>query len=446
MTCSVCCDTYNLSSRKKINCPYCPYDVCASCSERYLLSSIEHPHCMNCKKEWSRDILLSNFTKKFVTKDYKLHRENVLFEKERSLLPETQPHVEREKKLRRYTDIINDLKTKMIRINVDINRIALDPEVPSSIMRSQNAIEKRKELACLEVEVRHYELCHSITLNRQVDTKKAFVRACPADGCRGFLSTAWKCGLCEKWSCPDCHEVKGLDKTAPHTCKPECIETARMLAKDSKTCPKCAALIFKIDGCDQMFCTQCTTAFSWRTGKIEAGRIHNPHYYQYLQAHGQLRREPGDVPCGGMPGAVVISRLQFYSNPVYSKEEVGVLALVHRLHGHNEFVILPRFADNIDDNRDLRIRYMIGDFDDENFKRRLQQREKAREKKRDVRSVIEMYQAVVLDIFQKIANDTRTNYMAELYAIRSHVNEMFEMTSKTWGCSKHVIHTNWHFS
>jgi hypothetical protein len=401
---------------------------------------------MNCKKEWSRDILLSNFTKKFVTKDYKLHRENVLFEKERSLLPETQPHVEREKKLRRYTDIINDLKTKMIRINVDINRIALDPEVPSSIMRSQNAIEKRKELACLEVEVRHYELCHSITLNRQVDTKKAFVRACPADGCRGFLSTAWKCGLCEKWSCPDCHEVKGLDKTAPHTCKPECIETARMLAKDSKTCPKCAALIFKIDGCDQMFCTQCTTAFSWRTGKIEAGRIHNPHYYQYLQAHGQLRREPGDVPCGGMPGAVVISRLQFYSNPVYSKEEVGVLALVHRLHGHNEFVILPRFADNIDDNRDLRIRYMIGDFDDENFKRRLQQREKAREKKRDVRSVIEMYQAVVLDIFQKIANDTRTNYMAELYAIRSHVNEMFEMTSKTWGCSKHVIHTNWHFS
>lgn len=446
MTCSVCCDTYNLSSRKKINCPYCPYDVCASCSERYLLSSIEHPHCMNCKKEWSRDILLSNFTKKFVTKDYKLHRENVLFEKERSLLPETQPHVEREKKLRRYTDIINDLKTKMVRINVDINRIALDPEVPSSIMRSQNAIEKRKELACLEVEVRHYELCHSITLNRQVDTKKAFVRACPADGCRGFLSTAWKCGLCEKWSCPDCHEVKGLDKTAPHTCKPECIETARMLAKDSKTCPKCAALIFKIDGCDQMFCTQCTTAFSWRTGKIEAGRIHNPHYYQYLQAHGQLRREPGDVPCGGMPNTVVISRLQFCPNPVYSKEEVGVLALVHRLHGHNEFVILPRFADNIDDNRDLRIRYMIGDFDDENFKRRLQQREKAREKKRDVRSVIEMYQAVVLDIFQKIANDTRTNYMAELYAIRSHVNEMFEMTSKTWGCSKHVIHTNWHFS
>ena len=445
MACSVCCDTYNLSSRKKINCPYCPYDVCASCSERYLSSSIEHPHCMNCKKEWSRDILLSNFTKKFVTKDYKLHRENVLFEKERSLLPETQPHVEREKKLRRYTALMTDLKTRIVEISQCINIITNNPEVSGSIARSQNAMEKRKERACLEIEFQHYELCYAITFNRQAETKKAFVRACPAEGCRGFLSTAWKCGLCEKWSCPECHEVKGEDKNAPHTCKPECVETARLLAKDSKTCPKCAALIFKIDGCDQMFCTQCTTAFSWRTGNIEAGRIHNPHYYQYLQAHGQLRREPGDVQCGGMPGPALIQRLRLSPTPVYSKEEIAALDVVHRLHGHNEFVILPRFAENIDDNRDLRIRYMIGDFDDENFKRRLQQREKAREKKRDIRSIIEMYQTVVLDIFQKISNDQQTNYIPELNAIRNHVNDMFEITSRTWGCTRHMIYANWHF-
>jgi hypothetical protein len=395
---------------------------------------------MNCKKEWSRDILLSNFTKKFVTKDYKLHRENVLFEKERSLLPETQPHVEREKKLRRYNELMADLKNKITQIGMCINTINNNPEVHSSITRSQNAMEKRKELACLQVEIQHYELCYAITFNRQADTKKAFVRACPADGCRGFLSTAWKCGLCEKWSCPECHEVKGADKNAPHTCKPECVETARLLAKDSKTCPKCAALIFKIDGCDQMFCTQCTTAFSWQTGRIEAGRIHNPHYYQYLQAHGQLRREPGDVPCGGMPGAnliYVLSRLN-----TYTPSEIDLLTVMHRMHGHNELVVIPRFAETIEENRDLRIKYMIGDFDDDNFKKRLQQREKARQKKRDIRAVIEMYQAVVLDIFQKISNDTRTNYISELYAIRHHANEMFEVISKNWGCTCHMIATN----
>jgi hypothetical protein len=392
---------------------------------------------MNCKKEWSRDILLSNFTKKFVTKDYKLHRENVLFEKERSLLPETQPYVEREKKLRKYTALMTGIKTQMTQTSTCINNIINNPEVPSSITRSQNAMAKKKEMACLEVEMRHYELCYAITFNRQADTKKAFVRACPANGCRGFLSTAWKCGLCEKWSCPECHEVKGEDKNAPHTCKPECVETARLLAKDSKTCPKCAALIFKIDGCDQMFCTQCTTAFSWRTGNIEAGRIHNPHYYQYLQAHGQLRREPGDVPCGGLPHVNAI--LILGNTGTYKPEEIAALCQIHRHHAHNEMVVLPRFVENVEDNRDLRIRYMIGDFDDENFKRRLQQREKAREKKRDIRSVIEMYQAVVLDIFQKIVVHKQTNYFPELNAITNHTNEMFGVLAKTWGCTYHGV-------
>ena len=35
-------------------------------------------------------------------------------------------------------------------------------------------------------------------------------------GCRGFLSTAWKCGLCENWTCPHCFELKGLQKDDPN--------------------------------------------------------------------------------------------------------------------------------------------------------------------------------------------------------------------------------------
>ena len=27
--------------------------------------------------------------------------------------------------------------------------------------------------------------------------RKAFIKRCPADDCRGFLSSQWKCGLCE---------------------------------------------------------------------------------------------------------------------------------------------------------------------------------------------------------------------------------------------------------
>ena len=82
---------------------------------------------------------------------------------------------------------------------------------------------------------------------------------------------------------------------------------------------------------------------------------------------------------------------------------------------------------------------MIGDFDAENFKKRLQQREKARQKKRDIRSIIDLYQAVVVDIFQKINGDINTNYISELVTIRHHVNDMFANVSKTWGCTRHEV-------
>ena len=41
-----------------------------------------------------------------------------------------------------------------------------------------------------------------------------------------------------------------------------------------------------VKNCDQMYCTSCHTPFSWITGKIVTGAIHNPHYFQYLRQHG----------------------------------------------------------------------------------------------------------------------------------------------------------------
>jgi hypothetical protein len=45
--------------------------------------------------------------------------------------------------------------------------------------------------------------------------------------------------------------------------------------------------------CDQIWCSLCQTAFSWKTGIIEVGRIHNPHYYEFLrkQNNGEIPRE-----------------------------------------------------------------------------------------------------------------------------------------------------------
>jgi len=79
-----------------------------------------------------------------------------------------------------------------------------------------------------------------------VEKKSGFVRKCSDADCRGFLSTRWKCGLCDKYTCTECHELKSDDD---HTCDPNNVATAKLLSTDTKGCPTCQTSIYKIDGC-----------------------------------------------------------------------------------------------------------------------------------------------------------------------------------------------------
>lgn len=216
-TCNICCDDYNKSTRSKISCAYCDFEVCRTCCETYILSE-NIPKCMKleCGKEWSRKFLRENFTNVFLTSKYKEHLEDILFDQEKALLPATQPLVE--EKIRK-----NNVQKQI-------------KEVDNLIRELFN---RKREL--------EYSLLHS-SENIESDRAK-FTRQCPANGCRGFLSTQWKCGICEQWSCPDCHELKGPNRDCEHKCDPNNIETAKLLEKDSKPCPKCQSLIFKISGC-----------------------------------------------------------------------------------------------------------------------------------------------------------------------------------------------------
>jgi hypothetical protein len=218
-SCNICCDNYNKSTRSKILCPYCDFEVCRSCCETYILSE-NIPKCMKpeCGKEWSRKFLRENFTNVFLSSKYKEHLENILFDQEKALLPATQPIAEE--------NIRKSNIRKQIR-NIDIHIIELQKQ--------------RRELE---------HSYHNGAPKSNTDTDRAkFVRQCPADDCRGFLSTQWKCGICLRWTCPECHELKGFERDCVHKCDPNNVETAKLLEKDSKPCPKCQSLIFKISGC-----------------------------------------------------------------------------------------------------------------------------------------------------------------------------------------------------
>ena len=456
MSCEVCCETFNRSTRSKIVCPYCPFSACSGCTERYLLDTTQDAHCMACHKGWSREILVNNFTQKFVSHGYKARRESLLLEREKSLMPATQPYVEIERQVRRLTSEIALKRKELTELNGEwgkIEGLPLGPlavenglvhEFDALILRHKMGQDHRKMVSNVMIDIQHMEWwqerlmmrLHGDTIDHE---KRQFVRACPAPDCRGFLSTSWKCGVCDNWACPECHEVKGANKDDPHTCDPNSVETAKLLAKDSRHCPKCASIIFKIDGCDQMYCTQCHTAFSWRTGRIETGIIHNPHYYEYHRQRGTLQRNPGDVPCGGFPGWHTIQALTPRTHHLYIK-----IAGAHRIYAHCMWVVAPRYTTGNGDNRDLRIKLMIGDLSEDEFKKKIQQREKARQRKTEIAQVLEMFTTVLNDLFQAYVNDKNMDAIhVSLNELRSHfLNTMKAVSKRYTNCATPTLTEN----
>lgn len=456
MSCDVCCDDFNRSTRCQINCPYCPFSACSGCYERYLLETPNDAHCMSCRKSWNREILVNNFKQKFISRTYKNRRESVLLEREKSLMPATQPYVELERKVRKSVADITGLtliiNTQTVKLN-EISSLQLAPlaveygfdnEFDALVMRHKLVQNQRRVINSVVLDLQHLEWYQNQLISRlhggHVEhEKRQFVRACPATGCRGFLSSAWKCGMCDTWTCPDCHEVKGPDKDAPHTCDPNNIETAKLLAKDSRNCPKCASMIFKIDGCDQMYCTQCHTAFSWRTGRVELGTIHNPHYYEYQRQHGTLQRNPGDVPCGGFPDWLAVMRLCPRPHPLHIR-----FAVAHRTYAHCQWAVMTRYTTGNHDNRDLRVKFMIGDLNEDEFKKKLQQRDKARQRKGEIHQVLEMYTTVLSDLFQLFVSDGHCAELAgSLAELRLHFNATMRSVSNRYSkCAIPILTEN----
>ena len=112
MSCNVCVEHFNKSSRLEITCEFCDFKVCRECCEKYILNSSELANCMSCKNEWSREIMMKKFTKKFVDNQYKKHREQYLYEKELALLPATQVLVEEIIRKEKIEQRIADLKSQ----------------------------------------------------------------------------------------------------------------------------------------------------------------------------------------------------------------------------------------------------------------------------------------------------------------------------------------------
>ena len=221
-------------------------------------------------------------------------------------------------------------------------------------------------------------------------------------GLCGFHDHAWKCNICERYTCPDCLECKSF--RGPHTCSESVKSSLAAIRSTSRKCPSCQIFIQRQEGCDQMYCTYCHTAFSWNTGQRINGRIHNPHWYE-AQRHGVagLAREWGDIPCGGRPAFAELTRVS-NSSKVFSE-----ISRIHRLITHIADYELHQFPTQITDTENvaLRIRFILNDIDKATFSKALIRKEKSISFKRDVGNILQMCADAASDLLRQMCLEDR---------------------------------------
>jgi hypothetical protein len=252
--------------------------------------------------------------------------------------------------------------------------------------------------------------------DKKEEEKKKFVRRCTRDGCQGFLSTAWKCGLCEWHSCSKCFAVKGQAHDAPHECKKEDVDTADIIRRDCKPCPKCGEFIEKSSGCHQMFCISCQTPWDWITGKIvTSGPIHNPHYYEWMRrTGGAVPRNPADVPCGGFPAGYELVRF-----PRPMKRNIGnIFYEFHRVCVELQEMSARQYRTHIDQAplNQLNVKFLLGELDEKKWGRLLAVHEKKRKRDAEIQEVLGAFRMVAVELINRVQyyRDERVRSFGEL--------------------------------
>tara|TARA_R110001592_G_scaffold76188_7_gene230146 strand:+ start:83 stop:1381 length:1299 start_codon:yes stop_codon:yes gene_type:complete len=392
-TCTICEESITSSKRKIVECKNCKEACCLLCFKKYLIESENiTPKCMFCSQNipysFIREICSINFC------NTTLHekRTKIEMERQKTLLPGTQHlanlEMERRKffeEIKLYDDRINELKREIFIIQRQKNQVPW-PTV-HNINREENRI--------------------------------TFIQKCPVEGCNGFLNSSWKCGICETYICSKCLVPKQNRVDENHVCDENLVASITSIKKDSKPCPKCATYIFKIEGCDQMWCVECKTAFSWKTGRIENGTLHNPHYFEYMRTvnSGMVPRQPGDIrPCDVVPNFTTI----WHALSRWKRKNSNTRELERRVNtffrnrNHFDRINIPRVNNDYQEEYSrIRIFYLLKDINEEVFKSKVSKILKKEERDTEILEIYNLYHTVTGEVLKNI-NEMLCNQCEEI--------------------------------
>lgn len=357
--CPICIE--DVPESQMVRCP-CGNITCEMCARRDLIESnrIDAPTCPNveCTVEWTNSFIYDTFARSWMISNkadgYRAGLKRLLLTKMKEDLSEANDIVQAPFKVKRGGIVIPKNST----------------DSGTSIKQYLSKTTKKR----------------AIDVIKQIKggvKEKRYIFSCSK--CEGLVCESdMTCSVCETVYCPKCREIA----EGTHVCDPGTVQTVREITSKSKPCPKCATPIIRSYGCDHMACTHCKTAFSWITGRVTKGRTTNPYALEWERQQGTVRRQQGDVICGGMPSTVDIERALnayfatrlglFFDDilNVYIKDQLGehMLKSIRNISIRIGEIggILEVLKTQLDESHTEilynKIMYVVGKFDDKKLK------------------------------------------------------------------------------
>ncbi len=438
-SCTICLEDFNITMRKRVVCPNssCNIETCMKCVKRFFAENVQEPNCMQCRELYTKDFLDENFSKHYRRTVIKNVRASVLVQREQQYLPGLMHRVEAYKKIlkiqnkinnlhtdsynkqRELRNLQNNIKVYLLKKTLQIEELSELNNKVAELMEDIDKLSKRIiNLNVKETEYRNiYNTGNAVNIQRKVK--------CITTGCKGYFDNDLVCRLCNIQVCEHCQE----EKRKEHVCNPDVIENIKAIMTETKPCPNCNTNIFKILGCSQMFCTLCHTVFDWETGRIDRGRVHNPHYFEWRRGRNLITpREIGDLPCGGLPSFKDLEKKLFtldvsHGNIIYVKLILKLLDKIQRTE-------IPKYPVVDGRNPELdkySIQYLADVITESYWKGKLIEIEKKKSVNTEQRLLFDTLMAVMIDNMNKIKTATTAQ---EVQDILNESNEFREYYNK----------------
>ena len=433
--CTICCETFTEKVRKSINCSNCEFKACCRCHERYILDSNTEAKCMNCNHAWNVLFLHSNFSQAFVQR-YRNHRTDILWQQQTYQLPIVTEYIAQlQNENTKYSEG-QQLKEQLSQTRREILNMKHNPSARAKEKQLKQTRSKLHQQIkeCNQERLYHANQAHRIrnafVLDKHERRTTKRERPCVTENCKGFLDSEGKCPVCQKMTCMQCNISKTDDM---HVCSQADVDTWNDLQKNTRPCPKCNTRIFKISGCDQMFCIQCNTGFSWKRGTIEQGPIHNPHYFEWLFS--QRGQRPPNPDTLHNCNENTLPHFSDIRQRCRSPREEWDIGKEYRKIQHFFYVIMPRFSTNPGVHRRRTFEYLQMYLrNDAKAPKKFEECTRRFETDNEIYEVLHSYKRIQTHCFHSFVNRhvSYNDFMNQFQAYKAHYRNVLETTAKLY--------------